>query len=148
MKLLLLALVCGLGLPRQEALAQMRNYTSSQKQINQKKFVGPYATSMYPKAMCILEPTPSFPGGYDSLVAYLRRNLRYPASPKAEGKVFVGFIITKAGQVTHAEVLKGLHPTYDAEALRVVRQMPRWVQPPRPQPIEVRYTLPITFSRK
>lgn len=94
------------------------------------------------------EPMPSFPGGQDSLVAYLKRNLRYPASTTVEGKVFVSFVITQTGHITQAKVLKGVNPILDAEALRVVRQMPRWIQPSQQHTVEVSYTLPITFMHK
>lgn len=98
--------------------------------------------------LSVCEAMPSFPGGQDSLVAYIKRNLRYPDSTSDEGKVFIGFVITKTGHITQAKVLKGVNSTLDAEALRVVRQMPRWIQPYRQHPIEVSYTIPITFSRK
>ncbi|MCR5888398.1 energy transducer TonB [Hymenobacter sp. J193] len=153
-----LVLVCASGLSAREAVGQFlpraEPAITGIRTINDVSAaalslkIAPSASQRQAKLLvsCILEPMPSFPGGQDSLVAYLRRNLHYSASNTAEGTVFIGFVITKTGNLTQAKVLKGVSPALDGEALRVVRKMPRWVQPPRPTPIEVRYTLPITFA--
>ncbi|MBG8555153.1 TonB family protein [Hymenobacter guriensis] len=155
---IVLMLVCGLGLSAREAVGQflprteqaiigIRTITDVSAAALGLK-IAPSASQRQAKLLvsCILEPMPSFPGGQDSLVAYLRRNLHYPVSNTAECTLFIGFVITKTGHLTQAKVLKGVSPALEAEALRVVQKMPRWVQPPRPTPIEVRYTLPITFA--
>ncbi|QNH62507.1 energy transducer TonB [Hymenobacter sediminicola] len=159
--LVALVLVCGLGLTSQEAVGQF--FSCTKQVITESRTIsdasasalGLDAAPSIPQRQENLvvgfitpEIMPSFPGGQDSLVAYLKRELRYPASTTAEGKVFLGFIITKTGHITQVKVLKGINPTLDAEALRVVRKMPRWVHPPRQRPMEVSFTLPITFSHK
>lgn len=99
----------------------------------------------------VAEPMPEFPGGQEQLVRYLQEHIPYPDSlrdaPQAQGRVFIGFTVTRQGYITAAEVVKGLHPVLDAAALRVVSQMPRW-KPARQsgQATDTRYTLPITFS--
>ncbi|UOQ73029.1 energy transducer TonB [Hymenobacter cellulosilyticus] len=90
-------------------------------------------------------PTPT--GGIESLFAYIRQNLRYPAGATATGKVWIDFVVTKTGTITNAKVIKGLDPTLDAEALRLVQQMPVWHPGQHnKQPVDVEYTLPIRFG--
>lgn len=98
----------------------------------------------------IVETAPVYPGGFDSLVAYLFREIKYPAQARAqrvEGKVFVEFIVGEDGTVQNPRVLKGVSADLDQEATRVVAQMPRWT-PGRQdgQNVNVKYVLPITFS--
>lgn len=103
-------------------------------------------------AYTVVEKPPKFPGGAEALGRYIQRNLHYPATAKVanvSGKVYVQFIVRKDGQITDIDILKGLGFGCDEEALQVVRQMPNWV-PGRQsgQPVDVRYTLPISFSTK
>ena len=81
---------------------------------------------------------------------YLQSNLRYPeAAQKANvaGKVFVSFVVTTEGRITDVQVLKGIGFGCDAEAVRVVKQMPAWT-PGRQngQAVNVRFNLPIAFT--
>ena len=72
---------------------------------------------------------PSFPGGYDSLTAFIRRNTRYPSKAEQEnirGVTLIKCVIDKKGNVVRPEVVVSLSPECDREALRVVRSMPRW----------------------
>ncbi|WP_302274535.1 energy transducer TonB [Alistipes ihumii] len=72
---------------------------------------------------------PSFPGGYDSLTAFIRRNARYPSKAEQEnirGVTWIKCVIDKKGNVVRPEVLVSLSPECDREALRIVRSMPRW----------------------
>ncbi len=91
---------------------------------------------------------PEFPGGADSLKIYLDKNVQYPFSDyKAEGKVYVQFIINEDGSVSDAVVKKGMGSAFDIEALRVVMEMPNW----KPgtvdgKAVKVEYTLPIKFK--
>lgn len=93
-----------------------------------------------------IDQMPRFKGGANALRKFLRDSLRYP-DPEAEGRVFVEFLITEAGTVTDARVIKSVAPRLDAEALRVIQAMPDW-EPGihNGQPVAVRYTFPITFS--
>lgn len=97
-----------------------------------------------------VEESPLFPGGMAKLGAYLGEHLKYPAGAekvKAEGTVFVNFIITKDGDITDVKSLKNVGYGMDEEAIRVVTQMPRWT--PAKQAgriVNVRYNLPIRFQ--
>lgn len=98
----------------------------------------------------VVENQPEFQGGMASLGNYLSQNLHYPKAAekaKAEGRVFVSFIVTKTGEITDVQLLKGIGYGADEEAIRVVKNMPRW-QPATQsgQAVNVRYNLPINFT--
>ncbi|MCX6214635.1 M56 family metallopeptidase [Spirosoma sp.] len=98
----------------------------------------------------VVEQQPEFQGGMKNLGAYLEQNLKYPeAALKANvtGRVFVRFIVTKTGEITDVQILKGIGYGTDAEAVRVVQNMPKWL-PGRQNghPVNVQYNLPINFQ--
>ncbi len=97
----------------------------------------------------VIETMPEFRnGGIAGLMHFLEKNIRYPnPEPGIQGSVILQFTITKDGSVTDAKVLKGIHPLFDKEALRVVNSMPQWVPGMiRGKAIEMKYTLPIHFK--
>ncbi|RTQ53368.1 energy transducer TonB [Hymenobacter gummosus] len=96
------------------------------------------------------EQMPQPPGGIQGLIQYLGQTIRYPdeaVQQRLEGKVFVNFVVDSQGRIQDAKVTKGVHPLLDAEALRVISQLPAWT-PGRQegQPVNVSYTLPLTFE--
>ncbi|TGE09619.1 energy transducer TonB [Hymenobacter fodinae] len=134
--LVALVLVCGLGLSGQEALAQVRKVAAKAQQVPD-NWLG-----------MVVEQMPKYKdGSQEALQKYIKQTLHYPSGAKASGKIFISFIVTKTGQVANVEVVKGLEPLLDKEAIRVVRQMGNWT-PGQQQnrPVDVRYTLPITFT--
>lgn len=90
-----------------------------------------------------------FPGGQDSLMAYIAKNLKYPSNAKEmsiQGVVYLRFIINTDGTISEIEVLKGVESEMDAEAVRVVREMPKWIPAKnRGKAVRTRYTLPVRF---
>ena len=96
-----------------------------------------------------VEQMPQFPGGMTGLMQYLAKNVKYPADAQKEGiqgKVFVQIIVDENGKVSNAKIVQGISPSLDAEALRVVYNMPQW----RPgmkdgKPVSVKYAFPINF---
>ncbi|SOD88655.1 M56 family metallopeptidase [Spirosoma fluviale] len=98
----------------------------------------------------VVEQQPEFPGGMAQLGAYLEKNMKYPeAALKANvhGRVFVSFIVTKTGEISDVQILKGIGYGADAEAVRVVKNMPNWT-PARQngEVVNVKYNLPINFQ--
>lgn len=98
----------------------------------------------------IVEQYPEFPGGYSALTEWIDDNLKYPveaAMDGIEGRVIVQFIVRPTGKVVDAEVVHGIAPSLDKEALRLINIMPSWI-PGRQKgkAVNVRYTLPITFK--
>lgn len=81
------------------------------------------------KIFTIVEQQPEFPGGIDPLMNFLRENIRYPLSSRQaghEGTVYVEMVIDKDGSVTEVKAMKGVDQALDAEAVRVVKLLPRW----------------------
>ena len=91
-----------------------------------------------------------FPGGADSMMRYFSLNLRYPTKAmeqKLEGEVMVGFEIDEQGYIHNALVINGIGAGCDEEALRVVRNMPRWAPAVQQgKPVKVMFRLPIYFQ--
>lgn len=99
----------------------------------------------------VVEQMPEYPGGMEALYQFLAANIKYPGGPEdcVSGKVIVSFVIEKDGTVSDAKVVRKLHPAFDAEALRVVKLMPKW-EPGRQEgkPVRVQFNLPINFNLK
>lgn len=98
----------------------------------------------------IVEQYPEFPGGYSALTEWIDDNLKYPveaAMDGIEGRVIVQFIVRPTGKIVDAKVVRGIAPSLDKEALRLINIMPNWI-PGRQKgkAVNVRYTLPITFK--
>jgi protein TonB len=100
----------------------------------------------------VAEIMPMFNGGEPKVefYKYIHGKLKYPAEAvenRLSGKVTVKFVVNHKGYVERAEILKGVHPTLDAEALRVINSSPRWE--PGFQAgnyVNVIYTFPIKFE--
>lgn len=97
-----------------------------------------------------VEQQAAFPGGQAALMKWLSSNLRYPERAQQndiQGRVIVKFVVNADGSIEQASVVKGVDKDLDAEALRVVRKMPRW-QPGKNNGVAVRsyFTLPVTFK--
>jgi TonB family protein len=110
-------------------------------------------SSVYDAVWSYVDQMPAFPGGHEAMQAFLQKNLRWPENGGmicAEGRVFVKFIVGKEGRLRKFEVLKGLHPLLDAEAVRVAQlldgQFTPGIQDGRP--VDVYYTVAVTFSIK
>lgn len=93
---------------------------------------------------------PEFPGGMDSLYAYLCRNVSYPAEARDSnitGKVFVSFTIERDGSVTDVKILRDIGGGCGAAVVEAVKNMPRW-KPATMQgkPISMQFSLPVNFS--
>ncbi|PXV69232.1 TonB family protein [Dysgonomonas alginatilytica] len=93
---------------------------------------------------------PVFMGGYEGLLNFLRQNLLYPqdaVKQGIEGQVVVRFRVSRDGSVEDINVMKSLSPSCDAEAVRVVSIMPKWVPGiQKGKPVDVYYTLPFSFK--
>ena len=100
----------------------------------------------------IVEDQPEFPGGTAALLEYLKKNIKYPAicrENNIQGRVLVTFIVNKDGAIVEPEVVKGVNPSLDKEALRVISQMPNWKPGyQRGKPVRVKFTVPVNFQLK
>ena len=97
----------------------------------------------------VVEKMPSFPGGHQALFDYLEKNIKYPANAvknKIQGRVIVQFTVDEKGRLSDIKVVKSVEPYLGAEAVRVVKSMPRWNPGMQNgKAVKVRYTLPVTF---
>lgn len=79
---------------------------------------------------------------------FIKTNTRYP-DPKLsiQGRVTVQFSVEKDGSICETKILRGIHPLFDKEALRVINSMPRWKPGMvRGRAIKMKYTVPIIFT--
>ena len=102
------------------------------------------------KIFDVVEQPPSFPGGQAALLNWLSSHVKYP--PIAEengiqGRVIVGFVVERDGSVSQVQVIRGVDPSLDKEAARVVASMPKWT-PGRQngQNVRVKYNVPVNFK--
>ena len=98
----------------------------------------------------IVEDMPTFNGGdQNEFRKFIQSNLKYPqiaAENGISGRVFVYFVVNEKGEVINAKVVRGVDPSLDKEALRVVMSSPKWTPgKQRGQPVRVAFTFPIVF---
>jgi protein TonB len=97
----------------------------------------------------IVEDMPEFPGGEMALRTYIASAIKYPVIAQEngiQGKVYVTFVVGKDGSVSDAKIARGVDPSLDKEALRVVNTLPKWKPgKQRGKPVNVSYTVPINF---
>ena len=97
----------------------------------------------------IVEDMPEFPGGELALRKYIGNSVKYPVIAQEngiQGKVYVTFVVGKDGKVRNAGITRGVDPSLDKEALRVVNSLPTWKPgKQRGKTVNVSYTVPINF---
>ena len=98
----------------------------------------------------IVEKMPQFPGGDAALLNFISKQVKYPdiaVEKGIQGKVIIRFVVTRDGSVKNAKVLRGVAPSLDKEALRVVNLLPKWTPgEQRGKRVDVYYTIPISFQ--
>ena len=101
------------------------------------------------KVFDVVEQMPSVPGGPSALMEWLSNNVKYPVVAQengVQGRVVVSFVVERDGSITDVKVVRGVDPSLDREASRVVRAMPRWI--PGKQngsAVRVKYNVPVAF---
>ena len=97
----------------------------------------------------IVEDQPEFPGGMAKMMKYLARKTQYPQlalEMNIQGKVYVSFIVEKDGAISNVYIIRGSHKSLDKEAIRVVKNMPKWKPGfQKGKKVKVKYTIPINF---
>lgn len=97
-----------------------------------------------------VEQMPQFPGGQAAMLKWIADNLQYPviaAENGKQGRVTVKFVVDKEGSISNVQVVKGVFPALDQEAIRVINKMPKW-NPGRQngKAVAVNFTIPVTFK--
>lgn len=97
----------------------------------------------------VVEEQPEYPGGQEAMMKFLSDSIVYPDEAKAkgiQGRVICNFVVMKDGSIDDVNVVRGVDPLLDAEAVRVLKSMPAWKPgKQRGQAVNVRYTLPLEF---
>ncbi len=97
----------------------------------------------------VVEDAPEFPGGTEALLKYLREHIKYPPicrENNIQGRVLVSFVVNKDGSIVEPEIVKGVNPSLDKEALRVIAGMPNWKPgKQRGKEVRVKFTVPVNF---
>jgi TonB family protein len=97
----------------------------------------------------VVEQQPEYPGGQEAMMKFLSESIVYPDEAKAkgiQGRVICNFVVMKDGSIDDVNVVRGVDPLLDAEAVRVLKSMPAWKPgKQRGQAVNVRYTLPVVF---
>ncbi len=98
----------------------------------------------------VAEVMPEFPGGTQALFKFISENLEYPQHAidgQIEGRVVVQFVVDKTGKVGNIQVVRSIDKLLDQAAIDVVRALPAWKPGMQNgQPVNVRYTLPVSFK--
>lgn len=97
-----------------------------------------------------VQKQPAYPGGISKFYDYLAKEMKYPAEAKknkTQGKVFASFIVEKDGTLTDVRVIRSLSKETDAEALRVLKNSPKWqAAQDKGAPVRVKYNIAVNFS--
>lgn len=100
----------------------------------------------------IVEEMPIYPGGDKALREFITNNVKYPEIAQKEGiqgRVYVTFVVDVDGSISKASIARGVDPSLDKEALRVVNSLPAWTPgKEKGKPVKVSYTVPISFALK
>lgn len=100
----------------------------------------------------VVEKMPEFPGGPMEMMRFIQKTITYPQAAKeagASGKCFLKFVINSDGTISDIQVVKGVGkcPACDAEAIRVVKAMPKWSPGMQNgKAVNVFFNLPINFQ--
>lgn len=101
------------------------------------------------KVFDIVEQMPMYPGGPSAMMKFLSENIHYPVVAQengVQGRVTVAFVVERDGSITDVHVARGVDPSLDKEAVRVVKSMPKW-QPGKQNgsTVRVKYNVPVLF---
>ena len=109
-------------------------------------------TKSFNGSFVIVESQPEFPGGMGELVKFLSRNVKYPVAAqqaRVQGRVIVEFLVGTDGSISDIKVKHSVNPELDAEAVRVIGLMPKWIPGEQlGKAVSVRYEIPIEFRLK
>ncbi len=97
----------------------------------------------------VVEKQPEFPGGTAELMKFLSKSIKYPVIAQEngiQGRVVCSFVVNRDGSIVDIEVMRGVDPSLDKEAVRVIGTMPKWKPgEQRGKPVRVRFILPVQF---
>lgn len=93
---------------------------------------------------------PKYDGGVEAMNKFISENIKMPGDAKMAGvreKVYVAFKVTEDGSLIDVEISRGVMPSMDEEAMRVVKAMPKWIPGTKGgKPTVMRYYIPVDFK--
>lgn len=96
-----------------------------------------------------VDKMPQFPGGDVALMEFVSKNIKYPESARengVQGTSVISFVIDRTGKIIYAKVIRSLDSITDAEAIRVIKLLPKWIPGEnKGKKVDVAYTLPIRY---
>lgn len=135
-------------------LIASKGFDSKGKQIFEHKFDGinyPKVLTKIGTIMPLMDIQPRFPTGDNGRLKFLMRCIKYPEFAKSQGisgTLYFSFVVEITGELSDFNILKGVHPTIDNEALHAVKMMPNWEpgEAINEGPARVRFSMPIKFT--
>ena len=114
-----------------------------------------YVSTSIPKTVfkdsiyTIVDELPKFPSKYGDLKNYISKHLTFPevfAESCIQGKVYVKTVITSKGEIKNIEILRGVDPLLDNEALKVISRLPEF-EPAKlnGKAVNVYFIIPVKF---
>lgn len=101
------------------------------------------------KPYVAVEQMPAFPGGESKMMEYLQKNLHYPVIAQEngiQGRVIIRFVVAASGKIEDITILRGIDPSCDKEAVRLIAAMPDWLPGKQNgKAVPVYFTIPIVF---
>jgi TonB family protein len=130
-------------------ITKLEQTVESEKNLLQGEFVVSSSNEMNAEDIYdIVEEQPLFDGKPIEFAfhEYVQKNITFPGDDDVTGRVIVVFIIEKNGTLTNAKVIRGIHPLFDAEALRVINASPKWTPGKQNgEVVRVKLTCPVLF---
>ncbi|TXK52635.1 energy transducer TonB [Pontibacter qinzhouensis] len=109
-------------------------------------------TDVVEQPLIFADQMPAFPGGDAAMFTFISKNIKYPQQAiraHIEGTVYVSFVVSRTGEISDIEVLRGLGAGCDEEAVRVIKSMPKWAPGKQNgRTVPVRYNIPIKYTLK
>lgn len=135
-----------------ESMAVLKDESATKKYGEKGKNGVMEITSKSKTPFSLIEEMPSFPGGVEALRTFVSSTMKYPVialENGIQGQVYVKFVVEKTGTVTNIKISRGVDPSLDNEALRIVKSMPKW-NPGKQngETVEVAYVIPVNFELK
>ncbi|MBL1231819.1 MAG: energy transducer TonB [Flavobacteriales bacterium] len=100
----------------------------------------------------IFDQAPMYPNGVNGIMEHLGKNVKYPKKAKRkniQGRVLLKFTVQKDGSVGNIEIIESVDPLLDAESIRVIKLMEKWIPGLlNGEKVSVSFNLPIKFSLK
>lgn len=132
-------------------------FSSAESKVNEKNpdIAMPSSVSVNKNGDAVetaVEVIPEFPGGIKKMMQFLMENVQYPAEAQKnneEGIVVVNFVVSKTGKIGNVQIMKGVSPSLDKEAVRVVKSMPVWTPGKKDgKNVACYFSLPVSFKLK